>query len=155
MVLVDRQQPLGADFNGHRIEQAKKSADGPKICANTRLQALNAQGGSRDQSGKDGGMCARNGDFGREVLKRGKGRKPRQHRGNGQKNPNRIRVGISHYGGGGRNRTAVRKYSVPGPTCLSWPLGLVAGQHDRQSAPGNQSARFNQGWADGHVSAVP
>ncbi|ADN62930.1 hypothetical protein XFLM_04850 [Xylella fastidiosa subsp. fastidiosa GB514] len=85
MVLVDRQQPLGADFNGHRIEQAKKSADGPKICANTRLQALNAQGGSRDQSGKDGGMCARNGDFGREVLKRGKGRKPRQHRGNGQK----------------------------------------------------------------------
>ncbi|EGO82897.1 hypothetical protein XFEB_00229 [Xylella fastidiosa EB92.1] len=75
--------------------------------------------------------------------------------GTGKKNPNRIRVGISHYGGGGRNRTAVRKYSVPGPTCLSWPLGLVAGQHDRQSAPGNQSARFNQGWADGHVSAVP
>lgn len=34
------------------------------------VQALNAQGGSREQRGKDGGMCARNGDFGREVLKR-------------------------------------------------------------------------------------
>ncbi len=117
------------------------------------VQALNAQGGSREQRGKDGGMCARNGDFGREVLKR-QGYHANTG-GTGKKNPNRIRVGISHYGGGGRNRTAVRKYSIPGPTCLSWPLGLVAGQHDRQSAPGNQSARFNQGWADGHVSAVP
>ncbi len=124
------------------------------LCQHT-TSGLECARGQQRSEWKDGGMCARNGDFGREVLKRGKGRKPRQHRGNGQKNPNRIRVGISHYGGGGRNRTAVRKYSVPGPTCLSWPLGLVAGQHDRQSAPGSQSARFNQGWADGHVSAVP
>ncbi len=58
------------------------------------VQALNAQGGSRDQSGKDGGMCARNGDFGREVLKRGKGRKPRQHRGTGKKIPTGSGLGF-------------------------------------------------------------
>ena len=42
------------------------------------------------------------------ARSRGRCPKPRQHRGNGQKNPNRIRVGISHYGGGTRNPTRVR-----------------------------------------------
>ena len=38
--------------------------------------------------------------------------------GTGKKNPNRIRVGISHYGGGGGNRTRVRKPSTDSSTYL-------------------------------------
>jgi len=38
--------------------------------ANPRLQALNAQEGSREQTEKNGGMRAWNGDFRRRVLKR-------------------------------------------------------------------------------------
>ncbi len=38
------------------------------LCQHT-TSGLECARGSRDQSGKDGGMCARNGDFGREVLK--------------------------------------------------------------------------------------
>lgn len=44
--------------------------DGPQTRADTRLRALNAQEGSREQREKTGGMRARNGDFGRGVLKR-------------------------------------------------------------------------------------
>ena len=51
-------------------EQAKKQTDGPQTRANTRLQALNAQEGSREQREKNGGMRAWNGDFRRGVLKR-------------------------------------------------------------------------------------
>lgn len=42
------------------------------------------------------------------ACSRGHGRKPRQHRGNGQKKSQPVRVGISHDGGGTRNRTRVR-----------------------------------------------
>lgn len=66
------------------LEQAKKQTDGPQTRANTRLRALNAQEGSREQREKSGGMRAWNGDF-RRACSRGKGPKPRQHRGNGQK----------------------------------------------------------------------
>ncbi len=44
--------------------------DGQQIRADTRLRALNAQEGSREQREKTGGVRARNGDFGRGVLKR-------------------------------------------------------------------------------------
>jgi len=37
------------------------------------------------------------------TCSRGQGPKPRQHWGNRQKNPNLIRVGISHFGGPGGN----------------------------------------------------
>ena len=53
------------------------------------------------------------------------GAKPRQHRGNRKKNPNRIRVGISHYGGGGGNRTRVRKPSTGSSTCLASSFDLT------------------------------
>lgn len=51
-------------------EQAKKQTDGPQTRANTRLQALNAQEGSRKQREKNGGMRAEKGNFGRAMLKR-------------------------------------------------------------------------------------
>ena len=52
------------------LEQAKKQTDGPQTRANTRLQALNAQEGSREQREKNGGKFAETDDFGRAVLKR-------------------------------------------------------------------------------------
>ena len=51
-------------------EQAKKQTDEPQTRANTRLQALNAQEGSREQRERNGRKCAGNGNFGRCVLKR-------------------------------------------------------------------------------------
>ena len=74
-----------------------------------------------EQREKNGGMRAWNGNF-RRGCSRGQGAKPRQHWGNGQKNPNRIRVGISHYGGGGGSRTRVRRRLTPGTTCLAHRL---------------------------------
>ena len=80
-------------------EQAKKQTDGPQTRANTRLLALNAQEGSREQR-----------ESGRKVRR--ERRLPEGHAqedtagnlantgGTGKKNPNRIRVGISHYGAG-------------------------------------------------------
>ena len=51
-------------------EQAKKQTDGPQTRANTRLRALNAQEGSREQREKKGEKSAGNGDFRRAMLKR-------------------------------------------------------------------------------------
>ena len=51
-------------------EQAKMQTDGSQTRADTRLRALNAQEGSREQREKNAGMRAWNGDFGRGVLKR-------------------------------------------------------------------------------------
>ncbi len=49
-------------------------------------------------------------------------RNPQEHVGTGEiwqeKTPTENGWGFV-IGGGGRNRTAVRKYSIPGPTCLS------------------------------------
>ena len=45
--------------------------------------------------------------------------------GTGKKNPNRIRVGILSIGGGGGNRTPVRKFSAVGTTCVAWLFGLT------------------------------
>ena len=90
------------------LEQAKKQTDGPQTRANTRLQALNAQEGDREQREKNGGMRAWNGDFRRCVLKRqGPGNRANTG-GTAKKNPNRIRVGISHYGGGPVTRAKPR-----------------------------------------------
>ena len=52
------------------LEQAKKQTDGPQTRANTRLRALNAQEGNREQREKNGGMRAWNGDFPWAMLKR-------------------------------------------------------------------------------------
>ena len=52
------------------LEQAKKQTDGPQTRANTRLRALNAQEGSREQREKKGEKSAGNGDFRRSMLKR-------------------------------------------------------------------------------------
>jgi hypothetical protein len=53
-----------------QLEQAKKQTDGPQTRANTRLRALNAQEGNREQREKNGGKYAWNGDFRRAMLKR-------------------------------------------------------------------------------------
>ncbi|MBB5019621.1 hypothetical protein HNQ59_002923 [Chitinivorax tropicus] len=44
--------------------------DGPQTRANTRLRALNAQEGSREQREKNGGMRTWNGNFRWAMLKR-------------------------------------------------------------------------------------
>lgn len=54
-----------------------------------------------------------------DACSRGQGRKSRQHWRSGQKKSQPIRVGILVNGGGGRNRTAVRRYLMPGTTCLA------------------------------------
>ena len=52
------------------LEQAKKQTDGTQTRANTRLLALNAQEGRREQREKKGEKSAGNGDFRRAMLKR-------------------------------------------------------------------------------------
>jgi len=59
------------------------------------------------------------------ALRVGYARRPRLHQGErAKKNPNRIRVGISHCGGSGGNRTRVRKSSTGSSTYLVRSFGF-------------------------------
>ncbi|AXI84381.1 hypothetical protein AF72_07095 [Xylella taiwanensis] len=99
------------------------------------------------QEKKDGGL-----EWGRMPKSAGFRTNPREHAGTGviwqEKNPNRERLGFSDWW---RWAESNRRPKVlhPRPYMLILPLNLAAGQHDRQSAPGNQSAGFNGWWADG------
>ena len=84
---------------------------------------------------------ARNDHFARQAKSASFRRNPHEHAGNGaitqEKTPTKNGWGFA-IGGGGRNRTAVRKPYTVGTTCLVGSFDLVP-EPPTDRLPGNQS----------------